>query len=63
VVDRVMGPNRGGVIDAVIDAAARGDAQLVFISTHTDVEPAQLLFECGATNPVTLWSGDSISLT
>jgi hypothetical protein len=64
VIDRVVGPDRGGVIDTVLEAAAqRGDAQAVFVSAHMDVELADLLGNRGATNPVTLWSKGSLSHT
>jgi hypothetical protein len=57
VVDHLVGPDRGALLDAVRSAAAvRGDAQLIVIAAEHDRELHRIAADRGATNPVVQWS-------
>jgi hypothetical protein len=56
VIDRVVGPNRRGVVDEVLRAASdRGDVQVIFVVDRADQELAEIVGAVGATEPVHLW--------
>ncbi len=57
VVDRVVGSNRAGVVQAVCRVAReRGDAQVIFVVASGDGELEDILTTEGATKPVNLWA-------
>lgn len=62
VVDRVCGPNRRNVVQAVLhEASRRGDVQVIVVVDHADDDLKEILVAVGATQPVNLWCASSTS--
>ncbi len=56
VIDRVVGPDRAGLLgDALTIAAARGDVGVLVVCASDDTELADIALSLGATIPVRTW--------
>jgi hypothetical protein len=56
VIDRIVGPQRGTVLEAALSRAAnRGDAHVIVVSDEQDSELRGFLIAHGANQPVNVW--------
>ena len=61
VIDRICGGNRRAVLGfALLEAARRGDVQVIVVVDRADQELTNIVNDMGATQPVNLWRSLSL---